>query len=176
MKRFSLIALLIAGFVSGIAFVYSCGGGSSSSYAATSGVVTVGPMQFVSHVDALRLYTTPSAGMRLIPISGVFSTFAVAPVDIHFACTITGMEAKIYDEDIGARALVELHAPDTTVQASIESLWADSSSTAAVLSTVVSVQYDPVVDEPKYLSILFEYGSIPADVGLHWVKLHYTIP
>ncbi len=176
MKRFGLVALLIAGFVSGIAFVYSCGGSSSTSHAASSGVLTVGPMQFVNHEGGLLLYTTSYTGMRLMPSPGVFSTYAVAPVNIHFACTITGMEAKIYDGAVDTRAQVELRASDITVQAGVETLYADSSATASVLSTGVSIQYDPVTDEPMYILVVFEYGSSPAEIGLHWVKLHYTVP
>ena len=61
MKRLGIIVLVIAGFVGGIAFVYSCGGGGSDVFAG-------GDADTLSILELVRTRPLPFLLNALLPI------------------------------------------------------------------------------------------------------------
>jgi hypothetical protein len=75
MKRFGTIVLVLAGFIAGIAFVYSCNGGGSSSNADVAALE--------ARIEALE-YTLSSAYMTTETINGVAGPHLIlSGVNVH---------------------------------------------------------------------------------------------
>jgi hypothetical protein len=100
MKRISIVALVLAGFVGGVAFVYSCEGGSSASgEAATilfSGSYTIPVIDGITEIDYPFVFDISDLGEGIQPedvkvvVNGMKTSSSGAPeMQLMFRSVVT---------------------------------------------------------------------------------------
>jgi hypothetical protein len=192
MKRWGIVLLVMVGFVSGIAFVYSCGGGGSGALAAveahfhdeiTPGVFPIGASAFIGNNIYLAQW-----GQSLSPILGVGGEVrGHAAFTLPFKCTIVGIEAEVRNQSASSEVYIELHdgeylnaISDTLVPiVSFDTSSEIPTSTHVVISTpTLSIEYDPtnLIRSPLWVTARFVGDYATTRQRMYWVKIYYTVP
>lgn len=190
MKRWGIVLLVMVGFVSGIVFVYSCGGSGSGAMAAveahfhndiTPGVFPIGASAFNGSNIVL---SGPGQNLRSGVVGGARGHAAFT---LPFKCTIVGIEAEVRNQSASSEVYIELHDAvllnansDTLVPiVSFDTSSEIPTSAHVVISTpTLSIEYDPtnLFRFPLFVTVRFVGDYATTSQKLYWVKIYYTVP
>ena len=189
MKNWGIVLLVIVGFVSGIAFVYSCGGGGSGAMAAVEahfhdemapGVFPIGASAFngplIEHGMQGRILRSSSPG----------GGSGWAAFTLPFRCTLVRMEARVKNLSATEEVYVDLldgtllyaysntHVPIVSLDTSSQ---APSSKYFVFSTPTFAYDYDPANLEylPLWVTAKFANHNSTGQ-RMHWVKVYYTVP
>ena len=143
MRRLGMFMMVIVGFVAGIAFVYSCGGSSSSAATTVTEYLSLNGAAFQPKYSGYADYAIGSDGIWNNDGS---SDSWEAPVILPNNATINWVKVYWEDDDAGANLTFQLrtYIPSETLVDTIA--LATSNGSAGMGSTVDDTIDEPIVD------------------------------
>jgi hypothetical protein len=193
MKRAGLFVMVLAGFVAGVAFVYSCGGGASSAVAGgdadTLGGYPPGYFAAAAELQSAMPGSYPVTPLDFsntlvefgpVPVlaGGLYTGSIFSPVALPFKCVINSIQMLAMDNDGSEEITATLYQGGSDLfTISTGPVYASANTQHFVsLSSppATDVNYDPSSGDPLYMEV--DFSAITNNLQVFWLKVNYSIP